>query len=219
MKINMKTNTLLKNIITLCFIAIIPACNSSKQNELQEAIEKVILPQLDAPKSYEFASLQILDTITFKSNVKHDKLHIKQIIENNTNKINRTRKLHSSESKERLDFFLSDEISAVKIYSKALEKLDSIEKQLIPQINQTAAYICKYKFRSNNELGNLSLTTIYFEITPSPSYTILNIQTDAKKLSTTPGDYPGKDLVKSELKKYESPQDILNKFKNALSNN
>jgi len=217
MKKNM-CKTHLKFILSLLLLSCISySCSKSPKSEIQEAIEKVILLQLDDPSSYEFASLQILDTVSYIDNINHDKNLIKETIANNNSRIKRTRKIHSNESEERLNFFLSNEIEAVKIYSKALVVLDSIEKNIASQINQTSAYICCYKYRTNNELGNLTLNTLYIEISPSQEYKVIGIQNKIENLSSTPGNYPNKKLVEVEIEKYESPQDYMNKLKNAYN--
>lgn len=201
------------SLFIMCCIAF--SCSKSPKSEIQEAIEKIILPQLDDPSSYEFASLQILDTIKYEDNINHDKFLFEKTINDNNDIISRFKKIHQRENEEVLNFRLSNEMSAVRVYSKAIEILDSIENGI--QTDKICAYTCCYKFRSNNGLGNLTLNTLYIEISPLlQNYNILNIQNEIEKLSPTPGDYPNKKLVDQQIEKYKSPEEILNQFRNAL---
>ncbi len=171
------------------------SCSKFPKSEIQEAIEKVIIPQLDDPSSYEFASLQVLDTIRFCDNIQIDRDHFTSMI---------------NSSKKNIEYYkgrkggIIDYEENLSNYTQLLEAVNATEKQLGETANNIAAFYCEYKFRFNNSHGQPKLHTLYIQITPKPDFEILAIKENEQgKLLNAPGNYPGRNDIEDQLKKYD----------------
>lgn len=190
MKIYSYKNTAktLKIIITLAAISIfLSSCSQSEKAKMDDVtkqdtvlsaktviknkLEKYLQTTLNDPKSYEFVSLDFIDSVTYEHNIKEIKSWYQHNLE--TSKI------------------LQNKLE-IKTYKSFLLAVDSVQKSLGNNIlNQTAAYKLQLTFRAKNAMGGLVLGNEIVQVSPAPEFTLLTVTDDRDKVSYAPNNFPG----------------------------
>lgn len=171
-----------KIILLICAITAICSCGGSdNQNEkkVREVVEAKLKTEMNDWSSYEFVSLEVLDTIKYIDNINFRKKYFKESI-----KREKDSPINFSNSIERDSLILIG--------------IDSIQNLMGDKVNEDAAYLYKYKFRGKNKLGAVILEEYLIYI--SPNWEIIQMTNDRKNLYDNPGGFPGYvDLVKKNM--------------------
>lgn len=137
------TNKLM--FILLAIVSI--GCQQTQQKEqtepikvdpIQSKFENYLFGFIDDPGSYEFVSLKIIDTISYKNTISKHRAMLESMIEE-INDQHHVRRLRELNEYERATGF----------------NLDSVQR-----------YLYHYKYRANNQNGALQLFDLYVETDP-----------------------------------------------------
>ena len=160
---------------------------------IKKNTEAYLQTVLNDPKSYEFVSLEMVDTVTYADNITEMKSRNQTDIDRaNTNiqsQLDYKKNIPTIFDGEDLKRSQND-LSKGLIINLAL---DSIEKKLADKLKGTAAYLLVYKFRAKNAMGAVVLNEQYVQVTGEPDFKVLNITDDTKKLYHTPNGFPDFD--------------------------
>lgn len=168
-----------KIILLICAIVTLCSCEKSNEEKVREVVEEKLKAEMNDWSSYEFVSLEILDTIKYIDNINFRKKYFKSCIDMN-------KQLHGK---------TSDEFYNIKKDSVILAGIDSIQNLMGDKVNEDVAYLYNYKFRGKNKLGAIVLDEYLIYI--SPNREVIQMTNDRKNLYENPGEFPGYiDLVK-----------------------
>lgn len=171
-----------KIILLICAITALCSCGGSdNQNEkkVREVVEAKLKTEMNDWSSYEFVSLEVVDTIKYIDNINFRKKDFKERIE-------REKGSHMNFS------------NSIEKDSLILIGIDSIQNAMGDKVNEDAAYLYDYKFRGKNKLGAVILEEYLIYI--SPNWEIIQMTNDRKNLYDNPGDFPGYvELVKKNM--------------------
>ena len=143
----------------------------SAKTIIKNKLESYLQTTLNDPKSYEFVSLEFVDSVTYGHNIKEIKNWYQHNLE--TSKI------------------LQNKLE-IKTYKSFLLAIDSVEKSLGNNtLNQTAAYLLQLTFRAKNAMGGLVLGNEIVQVSPAPEFKLLTVTDDKDKVSYAPNDFPG----------------------------
>lgn len=174
-----------KIILLICTITALCSCGEAgNQNEkkVREVVEEKLKTEMNDWSSYEFVSLEVLDTIKYIDNINFRKEYFKSNIDMKRPMYEKT----------------NDELYSIKKDSIILAGIDSIQNLMGDKINEDVAYLYNYKFRGKNKLGAVILEEYLIYI--SPNWEVIQMTNDRKKLYSNPGDFPGYvELVKKNM--------------------
>jgi uncharacterized lipoprotein NlpE involved in copper resistance len=192
----------MKKIITaiLMIMTFISCNNTNKEKEekklmpddiVEKNAEAFLADKLNDPTSYEFVSLKIVDTISFKQNIEEYKRMGETDMKWNEDRIEKL----LDYKKTLPSLFDKDELNKQKQElvenKKMLNGIDSIETSLGEKVNQTAAYLYEFSFRGKNSLGALVINNYYLQVSAEPDFEVLNMTNETDKLLITPNGFPG----------------------------
>ena len=146
---------------------------------------------LNDPKSYEFVSLEFIDTVTYEENINR----MKTSHQNDLELANQN--IQSQLEYQKIGSFIFDINDLTRSRSDSmnaqtiLNGLDSIEKKLSGKIKEEAAYLLIFKYRAKNALGALVINENFLQVTAGPDFKVLNITDNTKRLFLTPNSFPG----------------------------
>lgn len=171
-----------KIILLICAITALCSCGEAgNQNEkkVREVVEAKLKTEMNDWSSYEFVSLEVLDTIKYIDNINFRKEYFKSNIDMKKTMYEKT----------------SDEFYNIKKDSIILAGIDSIQNLMGDKVNEDVAYLYNYRFRGKNKLGAVILDEYLIYI--SPDWEVIQMTNDRKNLYENPGEFPGYiDLVK-----------------------
>lgn len=171
-----------KIILLICAITALCSCGGSdNQNEkkVREVVEAKLKTEMNDWSSYEFVSLEVVDTIKYIDNINFRKKDFKERIER--------------EKGSHINFS-----NSIEKDSLILIGIDSIQNAMGDKVNEDAAYLYDYKFRGKNKLGAVILEEYLIYI--SPNWEIIQMTNDRKNLYDNTGDFPGYvELVKKNM--------------------
>ena len=175
----------------LVILAIIISCNKKNNTEqkLQYKIENIIKNNLDNPNSFEFVSMNFIDTIYLIDNYKNNKTNLFGFAKTYESSIKQS-KHFLNEWKKRLKTIpqkksyiqqkISENTDAIRTNSKKLKEIkksiteiDSIIIDLEKKIKKPFEINVKYKFRTTNEYNAKVLKT--YNIYVNDSLEILDL--------------------------------------------
>jgi hypothetical protein len=205
-------------ITTWSIALLISLTNSSCSRSLSrdeivlKSFNDTISSFLDDPKSYEFVSMKISDSITFGENIEVTKswvlddqtfsyklMTLSQQSLNNYNENPALAKMFKDEILKSQNE-ISEYEGKIKEGETKIAFLDSISKSIGIRNGEIAAYTYIFQFRAKNKLGALILDNIYVQTTSAPDYKILNITNKEGKLFLTPNGFPGREAFKEKFK-------------------
>ena len=186
----MKKILLSFTVITSLFLS----CNNEPaQNDvIRQNAEELIKKNMNDPESYEFVSIQIVDSTTYKDNIEHKKKLYIGFLESEKKALDKSLDKNDIES------------SRIEIQKDSLiiAGIDSIEKEMGNNVENVASYTYILKCRGNNKLGAKVLVDYYIQ-TKTAEDKIINITDSKNKLYFNPCDFPGfADLIKKHNPKY-----------------
>lgn len=197
---NTPKNTLQFNMnkILLSFIASISlfmSCNNepTKNDIIRKNAEELIKNSMHDPASYEFVSIEVIDSDTYKNNINQRKnLFSKRLASG-------YRSLSFDLENNRIDD-MNKTLLEIKKDSLILVGIDSIENSMKDKINDVISYTYLFKIRGKNEMGVKILSEYYIQ-TNAENNEIINLVDDEKKLYLTPFNFPGyEELIKLDPK-------------------
>ena len=194
----MKKTFLLLSLITIAFAS----CNEKKTTQddiIRQKAEELIIKSMNDPDSYEFVSLEIVDSTTYKDNITHKRELYSKFM---------TSEYESITSKK--GTAIESGLSEIKKDSLIIAGIDSIEQSIGNKVNDAISYTYILKCRGNNKIGAKILVSYYIQ-TKTDEDRIINITDDINKIYPHPCDFPGfKDLIEKHNPKYP----IANRYAN-----
>jgi hypothetical protein len=171
-------------ILTLLLIFIFVSCESEKTKEdiIRKKIEEGILPNMNDPKSYEFVSIAIIDSSTYRENIDNKLMQLEAIrdypliIDLKKDMISLDEELYRLDKSHYKDLVearqeLEDIKTEQKNFEMLVKEVDSL-KLTLENLDKTAVYLIEFKMRGNNSFGAKILNTYYFQVGISPDYEI-----------------------------------------------
>lgn len=196
----------MKNLFALIITISLMACGTGPHNKnfpkpeeiIRKSAEVKLQELLNDPKSYEFVSLSILDTIRIKDNLTKFQNSYKSDLafSNSMLKIETDRKndpylksYYKSTEEEKY----KEEITH---HLEHINRIDSIVSAMGEKTSDPAAFLYLLKFRSKNAFGALVIGSVYLQTLPD--YSIINMTSEEGKLFAYPGEFPEYDALKAK---------------------
>ncbi|WP_106832246.1 hypothetical protein [Parabacteroides pacaensis] len=171
---------LLPFLLTSCFVPQKP----SKEDIIKNNLVAYLHDKLDDPQSYQFVSLELIDSTTYLDNINYRRRDFEDGI-----------KFH-----ERIADSPDEYINEINRDKRILAKIDSIQTALGDTVNHIAAYKFLFKFRSKNAFGAKVLNEYILQTTGSPLFEIIQMTNDPDKVYLNPNEFPGyRDMAAKEL--------------------
>lgn len=166
----------MKSKIILLAAVLFTACsekpvNVSLKEELLLKCQDTLLKVLNDPKSYQFVSFEVLDTVTYGEN-------IKEFIRKDSSTLEFRKGLSSSDTSE------------LNKLEKQLEHYRNYSVSNADSLKQTCAYVGLLKFRATNAMNAIMLFEMlcyYDAIQQNQIFALVN---DAKMIPKYPGGFP-----------------------------
>lgn len=186
-------------LLPVLALGLLASCSTNTSEEVVTALsrdevvrnnaEEYIIPKLGDPDSYEFASLELIDSVLYKDNIEYRKDHFARALEYAQGQVDR-----QLEFKKDFPTVYKEEVllgyqEDVKKNEAMLSKIDSLTSALGEKSNEVASYTYIYKFRNTNGFGAKVLNERIIQTTPDLG--ILNMADDTKDLYLNPNDFPG----------------------------
>lgn len=172
-------------MLLVCTIVALCSCGStgnSNEKKVREVVEAKLKAEMNDWSSYEFVSLEVVDTIKYIDNINFRKEYFKSNIDRNKEMYEKT----------------NNELYSTRKDSIILAGIDSIQNLMGDKVNEDAAYLYDYKFRGKNKLGAVVLDEYLIYI--SPDWEVIQMTKDRKNLYNNPGEFPGYvNLVKKNM--------------------
>ena len=201
----MKTNTT-KITISLFAIATLGLTSCSKTVQTQEEIvaqnaKEYVQVKMTNPESYEFANLELVDSVLVIDNIKFRKISLHKQLEANLHKLYQFRDAQtenpSEEERNEVRRLKSQVVNAEQL----LSKIDSIEVALGDKVKETASYTYRYNYRGKDNSGEHQLSEMFMQIGLAPDYKVLIVTGDRQELLQHANDFPGYQEVIQKLAK------------------
>ncbi|MDY5489045.1 MAG: hypothetical protein SPG27_09105 [Butyricimonas virosa] len=181
-----------KIYILLAFIAILfSSCENNKvksrEDIIKDNLKNYLSDKLNDPDSYEFVSLNLIDSIKYIDNINYRLKHFDSSLKFYKNQV----ELGDKES-----------IKEVNRNNWIIYKIDSIKNSLGNRVNDVAVYKYIYKFRANNQMGGKSLNE-YILLTKGSDNSIIQMENNPDKIYINPTDFPGYMELIEVYKKWE----------------
>lgn len=194
----------MKRFLLLALIVAVSFSCSEQAPKKDEIVkvnaEEYIKAKLGDPESYEFVSLELIDSVLYKENIAAKRDQLKRAIENG-----------KDNSELMLEFKRDDpalynekdhqELAASNNRDlKTLSSIDSLAATLGDEAEQVASYTYLYKFRNINGFGAKVLNESFIQTSQAPEYKILHLAKDRERLLESPNDFPGyQEIVAKHL--------------------
>jgi hypothetical protein len=179
----------MKKIIIYPLLVLIGcAAPFSRDNQVKENAENKLKEMLHDYKSYEFVSLELIDSTLFIDNINYRINQFKNRADDADKDV-----LNKEDYKVRFSMYTDEDIQEVKeeaqqnkdIIAEILKMKDSMGEK----VNDVASLKYLLKFRANNAFGATMLHE-YFLQTDS-ELNIINMGDEAGKIYVTPNEFPG----------------------------
>lgn len=187
----MKTKIYLLTIITSIFFT---SCSTepSQKEIVKNKIETKIKSAMNDPASYEFASIELIDSTTNKINFEYTKSSLEMDLEFQEKQLKSDSIKYSQAEFESLKKIYKDGIDKyrpkVKNTKSELDKIEKIKQKLAEngELDKVVSYEYLFSFRGNNKLGAKVKNTVIVQITPAPEYEIFNLTTNKDEIILNP---------------------------------
>lgn len=156
---------------------------NNREDRVKQNVEELIKKSMDDPKSYEFVSIEVIDSVTYKDNIDYRKEHFVKSLNMNRDNIDFYTEIGKNEEIEKYQLEMKKD-------SLIIDEINSIEQKLGDEVNKIASYTYQFKCRGNNKFGAKILVSYYVQ-TDFRNDSIINITDDIDKLYLNPTDFPG----------------------------
>ncbi|GAB2549852.1 hypothetical protein [Spirosoma aerophilum] len=197
----MKSNFILKGLILLAMLVAQTACQK-KRNQIdivRQNAETYIKPKLNDASSYEFVEITLLDSTSYRDNIKYRIDSFGEEIQSDKAELKR------QEGYRRSFPTLYDKNEVRELQgkitqnNKIIKEIKAIENQMGTHVNDIAAYKYLFKLRGTNAFAAKMLNEYILQTGPAPDYKVLNMTTDPDKVYLNPNEFPGYEPM---IKKY-----------------
>jgi len=191
-------------LLLLTPIVYLTSCSEKvpTQDDIVKAnAEEYLKPKLNDPKSYEFAEMELIDSVLYSDNIEWRANYFGKRLKSDKEDLERKEGYKTGS----LSFlYKQEEVDEINIEiaknEKILNAIDSIKTSLGSTINEVASYTYIFSFRSNNALGGKVLNEYIIQTEPKPSLKIINMTDDKGKLYLTPNSFPGyQEMIEKNL--------------------
>ena len=170
------------------------SCSSkapSPADIVRKNAEAYLKENMNAPDSYEFVSLTLIDSVLYKDNVNYRKNMFDKNVKFAQNLLEQSKKSFEEFGTAYYEEEIKKYKAEIAKNELILNKIDSIANGLGEKLNGVASYTYLFKFRGNNAFGNKILNECYLQTDPAPEFNIINVTDDKDKIFLNPNDFPG----------------------------
>ena len=125
-----------KILLSFTVISLFLSCNNepTQNDTIRQNAEELIKKNMNDPESYEFVSMQVIDSTTYKNNIEHKKKLYIGFLESEKKTLDKSRNNNDIES------------SRIEIQKDSLiiAGIDSIEKEMGNNVDNVASYTYIY---------------------------------------------------------------------------
>lgn len=182
--------------LSIVFILAVSCKNEPTRDEVvKQNIEDYIINKMDDPESYEFVSLDVIDSVLYIDNITVEKNLLKNSINRSKESINRIEGYKNTEPNLYDEKEILREKTSILKEEKTLASIDSIETVLGDSKNNVASYTYLYKIRGKNKMGAKVLSE--YLVQTGDSLKVINVATHPDKLFIHPNSFPGRKELKN----------------------
>jgi len=166
---------------------------------VQQNVETYVKEQMNAPESYEFVALELIDTVTVGDNIDYHLGYVTSEIEEGELMLE-----GGTFTDTGIDPQYDDQIQTLKNdiarRKRILERIAELEADLAQRLEEAASYTYELTFRGNNEFGAPVLTICFVQTDAGPDFRVLNVTEEAGGMIPNPNDSTGlAELVRDSL--------------------
>ena len=176
----------MKKILLIVFIGVLFSCTQSKEDIIKANVEKWAKENTNNPESFKILSLEFVDSIPFKNNIKHRKDMFSNSREFAQEQLNYA-ELNTPEDSASI---LKNQKTVLK-YTKYIEGIDQIAQSMGNSINNAAAYKFQMKAKGKNAMGAEITNTFIVLADPAKNWELIQVTADESKVLVNPKDFPG----------------------------
>lgn len=171
------------------------------QDDLVKAnTEEYLKPKLNDPDSYEFARIELIDSVLYSDNIEWRINNFQRQLDDDKEYLKKWSSKLSSYKLESIEKIVDLTNISIEKNEKILNAIDSIKTSLGSKINDIASYTYLFSYRSNNALGVKVLKEYIIQTEPKPTLKVINMTDDKGKVYNTPNSFPGyEELIKKNL--------------------
>ena len=189
-----KSKTLFWAGITLLSFGLV-SCGSDKsanqEHIVKTNIETSLLKKLHAPGTYQFGSIELVDSVLYKDNIDYHKNFYGLNLKASKEGLERQLKYKEEKSSK----YIAENVTALQAdvakYEKILQEIDRLTEGLGDQANEVASYKYHFSFKSENTRGSLSEYKYVVQTKPGPDFKILELVQNENQAMLHPNDFPG----------------------------
>ncbi|MFN2373782.1 MAG: hypothetical protein ABR545_08210 [Cyclonatronaceae bacterium] len=183
-------------IILFALITIGFASCTEKQPTQDEIVrknaEEALKSRMNDPESYEFASLELIDSVLYSDNIEFRRDLIRSDIRSaqgylDIQQIYKEHPITNMYNQEIVDVWTG----YIEESEGILAKIDSLEILLGEGKNAIASYTYLFSFRGNNSFGAKTLNEYILQTEPAPGFKVINMTDDQDELNPSPNEFPG----------------------------
>ena len=171
------------------------------QDDLVKAnTEEYLKPKLNDPDSYEFARIELIDSVLYSDNIEWRINNFQRQLDDDKEYLKKWSSKLSTYKLESIEKIVDLTNISIEKNEKILNSIDSIKTSLGSKINDIASYTYLFSYRSNNALGVKVLKEYIIQTEPKPTLNVINMTDDKSKVYNTPNSFPGyEEMIKKNL--------------------
>ena len=171
------------------------------QDDLVKAnTEEYLKPKLNDPDSYEFARIELIDSVLYSDNIEWRINNFQRQLDDDKEYLKKWSSKLSTYKLESIEKIVDLTNISIEKNEKILNAIDSIKTSLGSKINDIASYTYLFSYRSNNALGVKVLKEYIIQTEPKPTLNVINMTDDKSKVYNTPNSFPGyEEMIKKNL--------------------
>lgn len=175
----------------------------TREEVIRSNVEKILYTNLNDSTSYEFVSIEILDSVSYADNIEDRVKFFVKDLEDEKSKLDDQARYKSLKSYSYDPKSVEKIKQSIKRNEYVLAGIDSIKASLIGAQDSVASYSYLFKFRAANAFGAKVINSYIVQTDPQPSYGVINIAQNREKVYLTPNEFPGyRELVKKSYVLY-----------------